>query len=325
MQVAVLDDYARAFRKLGCYAKLSGHTVTVYDDTEKDCARLAGRLANAEAVILTQQRTRLTRATIEKLPGLKLLSLTGRNASHLDVEACTECGIAVALARGVGNPSAPAELAWGLILSALRHIPDEVERLKRGQWQASLGTGVAGRTLGIYAYGRIGSTVARVGKAFGMRAVCWGRENSTARAREAGFEVAGSRRELFESADVLSLHLPMKKETRGIVTADDLAQMQPTALIVNVSRAGLIEEGALVEALRRGRPGFAAVDVYEEEPVLDARHPLLSMPNVLCTPHLGFVEWSTLEAYYGAAVDNLVAYASGQPANIMNPEALSRR
>jgi len=325
MHIAVLDDYQDAFRGLACHARLAGHEVVVYRDTVKEPAALAARLIEADAVVLTQQRSFFPKAVIDALPRLKLVSLTGRNARHVDVDACTDRGIAVAIARGVGNPSAPAELAWGLILSALRHIPEEVQRLKDGRWQGTVGTGIAGKTLGLYAYGRIGSIVANVGKAFGMRVVCWGREGSTARAREAGFEVAADRRALFESADVLSLHLPLKPETRGIVTAEDLARMKPTALLVNVSRAPLIAEGVLAAALTQGRPGRAAVDVYESEPVLDASHPLVLMENVVCTPHLGYVEESTYEAYYGAAVDNIVAYASGAPANVINPEALRPR
>jgi D-3-phosphoglycerate dehydrogenase / 2-oxoglutarate reductase len=321
VKIAVIDDYPDAFRRLSCYARLKDHAITVFNDTEKDPAKLAERLKDADAVILTQQRSRFPRAVIERLPKLKLVSLTGGNASHLDIAACTEHGIAVA-ARGGGEPSGPAELAWGLILSSLRHIPEEVDRLKNGQWQKTVGVGVAGKTMGIYAYGRIGSIVARVGKAFGMGVVCWGREGSTARAREAGFEVAASREVFFESADVLSIHLPLKSETRGIVTAQDLARMKPTALLVNVSRAPLIAEGALAAALKKGRPGFAAVDVYEDEPVLEASHPLVGMDNATCTPHLGYCTWNTYEAYYGAAVDNIAAFAAGKPVNVINPEAL---
>jgi D-3-phosphoglycerate dehydrogenase len=222
----------------------------------------------------------------------------------------------------VGDPHGPAELAGGLVLSSLRHIPEEVQRLKSGGWQTTVGVGLAGKTLGIYAYGRIGSIVARVGQAFGMRVVCWGREGSTARARAAGYEVAPSREVFFREADVLSLHLPMKPETRGIVTASDLQRMKATALLVNVSRAGLIEKGALVSALQAGKPGRAAVDVYDEEPILGAADPLVRMPNVLCTPHLGYVVWSTYEEYYGGAVDNVVAFAAGRPVHVINPEAL---
>jgi D-3-phosphoglycerate dehydrogenase len=323
MKIAVIDDYQDAFRKLECFSRLKGHDVIVFNDTEKDPAKLADRLKDADVVLLTQQRSRFPRTVIERLPKLKLISQTGRNVGHVDVAACTERGILVAGAGG-GNPNPTAELAWGLILSALRSIPFEVQRLKEGHWQSTVGDGLKGRTLGVYAFGRIGSVVARVGKAFEMRVVCFGREASTARAREAGFEVAGSREEFFSTADVLTLHLPLNAETRGIVKRADLARMKPTALIVNTSRAPIIEEGALVEALKKGRPGRAAIDVYEDEPVLAASHPLIKMPNVVCTPHLGYVEKSTYESYYGAAVDSIVAFISGKPANILNPEALKK-
>jgi len=323
MKIGVLDDYQDAFRKLACYAKLEGHDVQVFHDTEKDLVRLAERLKDAEAVILTQQRTRFPRAVVERLPRLKLVSQTGRNANHVDLAACTERGIVVS-AGGAGNPSATAELTWGLILAARRNIPLEVQRMKEGKWQGTVGTGLAGRMLGVYAYGRIGSLVARAGKAFGMRVVCWGREGSTAKAREAGVEVAASREAFFAEADVLSLHLPLNPETRGIVKAQDLARMKPTALIVNTSRAPIIEQGALVAALKQGRPGFAAVDVYEDEPVLGASHPLLSMENALCTPHLGYVEQATYESYYGTAIEQILAFAAGKPINVLNPEVLGK-
>ena len=324
MKIAVIDDYQDAFRKLASYGKLKAHDVTVYNDTEKDPARLAERLKDADVVVLTQQRSPFPRAIIERLPKLKLISQTGRNANHIDIAACTERGIIIS-AAGAGLPNPTAELAWGLILSALRHIPYEVQQLKSGKWQSTLGTGLSGRTLGVYAYGRIGGLVARVGKAFGMRVVCWGREGSTAKARADGYEVAASREAFFSECDVVSLHLPLNKETRGIVTAADLAHMKPTALIVNTSRAPIIESGALAAALKQGRPGRAAVDVYEEEPVLNAAHPLIKMDNALCTPHLGYVEERTYEAYYGTAIDHIVAYAEGKPINVLNPEAIAGR
>ena len=323
MKIAVIDDYQDAFRKLDCYAKLKGHDVMVFHDTEKDPARLAERIKDAEALILTQQRTPFTRALAERVPRLKLISQTGRNSGHIDVAACTEKGIAVA-AAGVGNPSPTAELTWGIILASLRSIPQEVQRMKEGKWQGSVGTGLSGKTLGIYAYGKIGSIVARVGKAFGMRVVCWGRDGSTGRAREAGFEVAASREAFFAEADVLSIHLPLNPETRGIVKAADLARMKPTALIANTSRAPIIEAGALAEALKQGRPGRAAVDVYEDEPVLGVSHPLLKMDNVVCTPHLGYVEQATYESYFGQAIQNILDYAAGKTANVINPEVLKR-
>jgi D-3-phosphoglycerate dehydrogenase len=324
MKIAVIDDYQDAFRKLDCYAKLGSHEVAVYHDTERDPARLAQLLQDADAVILTQQRSPLPRAVIERLPKLKLISQTGRNANHIDVAACTEKGIVVS-AGGAGNPNPAAELTWALILAALRRIPQEVRRMKEGQWQGSVGVGVAGKTLGIYAYGRIGSIVARVGSAFGMKVVCWGREGSTAKAREAGFEIAAGREAFFENADVISLHLPLNKETRGIVTAQDLARMKPTALIVNTSRAPIIADGALVAALKQGRPGLAAVDVYEDEPVLGGNHPLLKLDNVTCTPHLGYVEQSTYESYFGTAIDQVLAFAAGKPVNVLNPEVLGKK
>ena len=322
MKIAVIDDYQDAFRKLSSYGKLKGHDVIVYNDTEKDAARLAERLKDADMVVLTQQRSPFPRAVIERLPKLKLISQTGRNANHIDIAACTERGIIIS-AAGAGLPNPTAELAWGLILSAMRNIPYEVQQLKSGKWQSTLGRGLSGKTLGVYAYGRIGSLVARVGKAFGMRVVCWGREGSTAKARADGYEVAASREAFFSECDVISLHLPLNKETRGIVTAADLALMKPTALIVNTSRAPLIEAGALAAALKQGRPGRAAVDVYEEEPVLNANHPLIKMDNAVCTPHLGYVEEGTYEAYYGTAIEHIVAYAEGKPINVLNPEAIS--
>jgi D-3-phosphoglycerate dehydrogenase / 2-oxoglutarate reductase len=324
MKIAVIDDYQDAFRTLKCYAKLKGHDVIVYTDTEKDPARLADRLKDIEAVLLTQQRSRFPSAVTERLPNLKLISQTGRATAHIDVEACTRHGILVS-AGGAGRPHTTAELTWGLILAALRHIPYEVNRLKAGYWQSTIGTAVQGKSLGIYAFGKIGSMVAAVGRAFGVRVVCWGREGSTARARAAGYEIAVSRESFFAESDIVSLHLPLTKETRGIVTRNDLDVMKRTALIINTSRAGLIAEGALAEALKTGRPGFAAVDVFEDEPVIGAAHPLLKMDNALCTPHLGYVESDSYESYYDTAVDQIVAYAQGKPISVVNPEALGKR
>ncbi len=324
MRIAVLDDYQDVFRTLKCFPKLEGHDVAVYHDSVKKPAQLAERLKDADAVILLQQRTPFPRAAAEKVSKLKLISQTGRNVNHIDIQACTEKGILVC-GSGAGLPNHTAELTWGLIFSALRHIPEEVQRLKAGKWQTTIGTTVVGRTLGVYAYGRIGSIVARAGRAFEMRVVCWGREGSAGRARADGYEVAPSREAFFESADIVSLHLPLNKETRGIVKYGDLARMKSSALIVNTSRAPIIEEGALVRALKEGRPGFGAVDVYEDEPVLNASHPLLKMDNVVCTPHIGYVDRDTYEKYYGAAVDSIVAYAAGKPVNVLNPEVLGKK
>jgi len=324
MKIAVIDDYQDAFRKLACAAKLKGHDITVYRDTEKDAARFAARLEGYEAVIMTQQRSPLPKALVEALPAsVKLLCNTGRNVGHIDLAACTARGIIVAAAGG-GLPNATAELTWGLILSSLRSIPHEVQQLKQGVWQTSVGTGVHGKTLGIYALGKIGSVVAQIGKAFGMKVTCWGRDASKAKARELGYEVPASREAFFSGADVLCLHIPLNKETRGIVTAADLAQMKSSALLVNTSRAGLIESGALVDALNKGHPGFGAIDVYEDEPVVGANHPLLKMSNVVCTPHLGYVEAGTYESYFGTVVDSILSYAAGTPINVLNPDVLGK-
>jgi len=324
MKIVVIDDYQDAFCKLACAARLQGHEVQVFHDTEKDPAKLAARLNGAEAVILTQQRSPLPRAVVEKLTRVKLVAQTGRNTNHIDVAACTEKGIVVAAAGG-GTSYSTGELTWGLIIASLRSIPHEVQQLKQGAWQTTVGTGLYGKTLGVYALGKIGGAVAQVGKAFGMKVTCWGRDASQAKAREAGYDVPASRAAFFSNADVLSLHIPLNKETRGIVTAADLALMKPSALIVNTSRAPLIQEGALVAALKQGRPGFAAVDVFEDEPVVGGNHPLLKMPNVICTPHLGYVEHGTYENYYGTVIDSILGFASGKPVNVLNPEALGRK
>lgn len=324
MKIAVIDDYQNAFRTLHCYAKLKGHEVLVYNDTEKDPARLAERLKDADAVILTQARSPFPRALIERLPKLRLISQTGRSTGHIDIDACTEHGVVVS-AAGFATPHPTAELTWGLILAALRHIPYEAQRLRAGHWQSTLGVCVQGKTLGIYAYGRIGSLVAHVGQTFGARVLCWGRAGSLARAKEAGYEIAESQSAFYAESDILSLHLPLNSDTRGIVTNEDLARMKPTALIVNTSRAGIIAEDALVEALKAGRPGSAAVDVYEDEPVIGATHPLLNMDNVVATPHLGYVERDNYELYYGLVVDQILAYAGGNPINLLNPAAVGKK
>jgi len=324
MKIAILDDYQDVFRTLKCYPRLKGHDVAVYHDSVKEPAKLAQRLEGADAVVLLQQRTPFPRAAAERVTTLKIISQTGRNVNHIDVAACSEKGIVVC-GSGAGQVNHTAELTWGLILSVLRHIPEEVQRLKAGRWQTTIGTTVVGKTLGVYAYGRIGSLVAKVGRAFEMKVVCWGREGSTAKARADGFEIAPSREAFFESSDIVSLHIPLNKETRGIVKQSDLARMKPTALIVNTSRGPIIEEGALVRALKEGQPGYGAVDVFDEEPVVNGNHPLLKMDNVVCTPHLGYVDRDTYEKYYGAAVDNLLAFAEGKPVNVLNPEALNKK
>lgn len=324
MKIVVIDDYQDAFHTLRCYPKLAGHEVIIYNNTEKDPVLLAERLKEAEVVILTQARSPFTRVLVERLPKLKLISQTGRSTGHIDIDACTKHGVVVS-AAGFATPHPTAELTWGLILAALRHIPYEAQRLREGYWQSTVGTCVKGKMLGIYAFGRIGSLVANVGQAFGARVVCWGRKGSLERARMAGYEIAQSRSAFFAESDILTLHLPLNIETSGIVTRDDLASMKATALIVNTSRAGIIAEGALVEALKAGRPGFAAVDVFEDEPVIGAAHPLLKMNNVIATPHLGYVERENYELYYGLVVDQILAFAVGSPINVLNSEAVGKK
>jgi D-3-phosphoglycerate dehydrogenase / 2-oxoglutarate reductase len=317
LKIAVIEDYADVFRGSRAYARLGDHEVRVHTEPETDLGRLAEKLEHAEIVVLTQQRTRFPRELIQQLPRLRFISQTGRNTAHLDVAACAERGIVVS-AIGGGQPHATAELTWGLAIAALRHIPYEAQRLREGFWQSTVGMRLHGKTLGIYAYGRIGVLVARVGAAFGMRVVCWGRAGSTARARADGFEIAASREQFFADSDVLSLHLPFRDEsTRGIVTARDLALMKPTSVLVNTSRAGIVEEGALAAALRAGRPGFAGVDVFDKEPVIGAADPLIGLPNAVCTPHLGYATRDTLEHHYDDAVDQILAFVAGKPMNVV--------
>ncbi|GGX24396.1 D-isomer specific 2-hydroxyacid dehydrogenase [Pigmentiphaga litoralis] len=334
MRITILDDYQDAARKLHCISLLDGHEVKVYNNTVKGLGQLAVRLRDTEALVLIRERTSISRALIEKLPQLKLIAQTGRAGSHVDIEACTARGIAVA--QGVGSPVAPAELTWALIMTAMRRIPQYVANLKHGAWQQSgmkassmppnfgLGSVLHGKTLGIYGYGRIGKLVAGYGKAFGMNVVVWGRESTLERAKADGWDVAPDKATFFQSCDVISLLLKLTEDTRGIVSKADLNLMKPTALIVNTSRAELIESDALVLALNRGRPGLAAIDVFESEPILQG-HPLLRMENVICTPHIGFVETDSYEMYFRVAFENIVAWVQGQPKNIVNPEVLSTR
>lgn len=307
MRVVIPDDYQDAVRGLACFSKLAAHDVTIFHDSVTDTATLAERFRDAGALVLIRERTAIDDALLARLPRLKLIAQTGRGTAHIDSEACARRGIEVAV--GTGSPIAPAELTWALVMAAMRFVPQEAARLRAGHWQSHLGRALRGRVLGIYGYGKIGTLVAGYGRAFGMRVIVFGREGSLARAQADGFATA-TRRELFADADVLSLHLRLTGGTRGIVTRDDLARMKTDALLVNTSRAELIEDGALVDALRAGRPGFAAVDVYESEPL--TAHPLLQMDNVVCTPHLGYVERDSYELYFGQAFDAVNAFAEKQ-------------
>ncbi len=320
MKIVIPDDYQDAVRQLDCFQKLAGHDVTIYHDTVRDTALLAARFAEAEALVLIRERTAITAPLLARLPRLRLISQTGRGIPHIDLDACTRHGVAVA--TGGGAPYAPAELTWALVLAGMRRLPQEIAALRAGRWQTTLGLGLRGRTLGILGYGQIGSLVAGYGRAFGMEVRVWGREGSLTRARAAGFVPAASREALFAEADVLCLHVKLTAETRGLVTAADLARMKPAAGLVNTSRAELIAPGALEGALRAGRPGWAAVDVYEGEPVAD--HPLLHLSNAICTPHLGYVEKDSYELYFGSAFDHVLALAAGQPIPLVNPDVIIR-
>jgi D-3-phosphoglycerate dehydrogenase len=318
MRIVIPDDYQDAVRGLDCFAKLQRHEVDVLRDTVSGHAALEERFREADALVLIRERTTVDEALIARLPRLRLISQTGKGTAHIDVKACTRHGVAVA--AGTGSPYAPAELTWALVLASMRRVAIETAALRAGAWQTTLGTTVRGRTLGIFGYGKIGSLVAGFGRAFGMRVMVWGREGSVERAGHDGLDVASNKEAFFTESDVLSLHLRLTTETRGIVTAADLGRMKRDALLVNTSRAELIEHGALESALRSGRPGLAAVDVYEQEPILGAQHPLLSMDNVVCTPHLGYVEKDSYELYFGQAFEQVIGFAAGQPIRIVNPD-----
>ena len=331
MNIVILDDYQDTVRKLQCASKLEAYPAKVYTNTVKGLGQLSVRLRDADIIVLIRERTHLSRQLIEKLPRLKMIAQTGRIGAHVDVPACTERGIVVT--DGAGSPIAPAELTWAMVMAATRRLPQYIGNLKHGAWQQSglksasmpanfgLGTVLRGRTLGIWGYGRIGQLVAGYGRAFGMRVVIWGREASRNQALVDGHEIAASREAFFEQCDVLSVHLRLNAETEGIVRLEDLNRMKPTALFVNTSRAELVEHDALIAALNRGRPGMAAVDVFESEPILQG-HALLRLENCICTPHIGYVEQDTYELYFGAAFDNVVNFIQGTPTNVVNPAAL---
>jgi len=325
MQVAILDDYHDTLRTLECFRKLAGHEVRVWNDHLQDTQALAAWLKDAEALVLIRERTQIQAPLLERLPKLELISQRSVYP-HIDIEACTRLGVAVCSNMHAGTPSyATAELAWGLILAAMREIPRQAAAMKAGRWQVGVGNTLRGKILGIYGYGRIGAVVAGYGRAFGMQVLVWGREPTRQKAAAEGYAVAASKEAFFEECDIVTLHMRLVDATRGIVKAADLARMKPTALLVNTSRAGLIEIHALEKALQAGRPGRAAVDVYEQEPVLDGRHPLLAMDNVVCTPHLGYVTREEYELQFSDIFDQIVAWAAGAPINVVNPAALKVR
>ena len=324
MNVTILDDYHDTLRTLACFAKLADHKITIWNDLVQDINVLAERLKETEALVLIRERTKIRGPLLERLPRLRLISQ--RSVwPHIDIDACSRLGIVVSSdARGDTPSYATAELTWGLILSAVRQIPQQAAALKAGRWQIGVGTTLRGKTLGLYGWGRIAHAVADYGRAFGMNVMVWAREASRERARQEGFAVAANKAALFEQSDVLSLHMRLVDATRHIVTAGDLARMKSNALLVNTSRAPLIEPGALVAALRAGRPGLAAVDVYEQEPLTDVADPLLLLPNVLATPHIGYVTREDYEFQFAEIFNQIVAYAAGTPINVVNPDVFGR-
>ena len=323
MKITILDDYFDTVRTLPCFAKLQGHDVTIWNDHVQDTPTLAERLKDTEALVLIRERTKIQRPLIEQLPNLKLISQRSVYP-HIDIDACTSHGIVVSSSQHAGTPSyAAAELTWALTLAAARQLPQQMAALKAGTWQIGVGTSLRHKTLGIFGYGRIGATVAGYGKAFGMNVLVWSNETSLQRSRADGHTAAASKQAFFRDSDVLSLHLRLFPATRGIVTTADLAQMKATAILVNTSRAGLIEPGALEQALRNGHPGMAAVDVYEKEPVINGNDSLLTMDNVICTPHIGYVTREEYQAQFTDIFEQIDAYAAGKPINVVNPDVLT--
>ena len=324
MQVSILDDYADTLRTLDCFALLADHNVTIWNDHTDDVDELVERLRGTEALVLIRERTPIRAALLERLPELRLISQRSVYP-HIDVEACTRLGIVVSSDLHPGAPSvATAELTWGLVIAAMRRIPQQVASMRAGLWQDGIGHTLAGKTLGIFGYGRIGQTIAGYGAAFAMPVLVWSSEESRRCARSDGFEVAASREELFERSDIVTVHLRLVDATRGIVTADDLRRMKPSALFVNTSRAGLVEPGALVAALDSGRPGMAAVDVFDEEPLHDIDDPLLTLDNVVCTPHIGYVTREEWELQFTDIFEQIRSFAVGSPMNVVNPEVVAR-
>ena len=325
MKISILDDYHDTLRTLACFEKLKGHDVEVWTDHAQDTDTLARRLQDTEALVLIRERTNISADLLDRLPKLRLISQRSVYP-HIDIDACTRLGVMVSSSQHPGTPSyATAELTWGLILAAARQIPRQMAALQAGRWQIGVGHTLRGKTLGIYGYGRIGSVVAGYGKAFGMQVLVWAREASLERARADGYTAARGKEPFFEECDVLSLHLRLVDATRGIVKADDLARMKPSSLMVNTSRAALIQAGALARALEAGRPGMAAIDVYEEEPVLDVYHPLLGMENVVCTPHIGYVTRDEYEIQFAEIFDQIAAFCAGKPINVVNPRVVNPR
>lgn len=320
MKIAILDDYQDVVKNLHCFKQLNGQDIVIFNSTEKDINVLANRLKEFEVLILIRERTTINEALVAQLPKLKLISQTGKISTHLDLNACSKYKIAVS--EGIGSPIAPAELTWALIMNTIRQIPNAIEGMKQGKWQTNIGSTIYGKTIGIWGYGKIGKLVAKYAKAFGAKVLIWGSKISRENAIKDGCKAAATKDYFFKNADVISLHLRLNEKTREIVKESDLSLMKQTAILINTARAELIEKGALLKALQNGRPGFAGIDVYEEEPILNSDFELLNCSNATCTPHIGYVEQNSYELYFGKAFENVINFINGDPTNIVNPEVV---
>jgi D-3-phosphoglycerate dehydrogenase len=321
MKITILDDYQNIIKELKCFSLLEGQNVQILHHTEKDVQSLAEKLQDSDVLVLTRERTQISEALLALLPNLKLISQTGKISHHLRLSDCTKYNVAVA--EGVGSPIAPAELTWALLMNTVRQIPQAIESMKNGQWQTTIGSAIYGKTIGIWGYGKIGRKIARYAKAFDAKVLVWGSETSRAKAVQDGYNRADTREDFFSTCDIITLHLRLHEATFGIVKESDLLLMKENSALINTARAELIEKGALLKCLKLGKPAFAGLDVYEEEPVYDRNFELLTLPNVVCTPHIGYVERSSYEMYFGKAFENVINYINGTPTNIANPEVLS--
>ncbi len=320
MTITILDDYQNIIKDLKCFALIKNQDVQIINKTEKDVKVLAEKLKDTNILVLTRERTEVNAALLALLPNLKLISQTGKISNHLNLADCTKHKVAVA--EGIGSPIAPAELTWALLMNTVRQIPQAIEGMKNGQWQINIGSTIHGKTIGIYGYGKIGQKMAQYAKVFGAKVLVWGSETSREKAFADGFEKAETKEMFFKTPDIITLHLRLNEKTIGIVKEADLLCMKENSVLINTARAELIEKGKLLNCLKKGRPAYAGLDVYEEEPVYDKNFEFLKLPNVICTPHLGYVEQNGYELYFAKAFENAMNFINGNPTNIANPEVL---
>jgi D-3-phosphoglycerate dehydrogenase / 2-oxoglutarate reductase len=320
MKITILDDYQNAIENLKCFQLLNGQDVQILHVTEKNSDKLASQISETEILVLTRERTEITAELLSKLPKLKLISQTGKISNHLDLNVCTKYNVSVA--EGTGSPIAPSELTWALLMNTVRFLPQAIEGMKNGKWQINIGSTINGKTLGIWGYGKIGQKIAQYAKVFGAKVLIWGSVNSRKKALEDGFEQAETKDFFFRNSDIVTLHLRLNDITSGCVKESDLHNMKENAVLINTARAELIEKDALLNVLKGGKNIYVGVDVYENEPIYDSNFELLKMKNVVCTPHLGYVEQNGFELYFEKAFENIVNFIKGKPTNIANPETL---